>query len=122
MFKKLTEESKSQPEYRTFVYFQNFDGVMESMIVSAARAEELFEEGWRTSPAAFLGEHKATDVAIVDDFNQVMQTIINIDKIEDLDVLKDLATRFFKMDVNSRASVKSLRKQLLKKAKAEGMV
>jgi len=118
----MSLQVKARKDYRVFMYLCNPDGVMESVIVSAIEAEELHEQGWRMSPAAFLTDRAVTDVAIVDNFNQTLQTLINISVIDDVAVLRDLAVNFFGMTVDERSHINSIRKRLIKRATKEGLI
>ena len=115
---------KTHKDYRAWVY-NKIDGEMQSRIVTAPEATKLYIDGWRMSPAEFTDNPDLQDspefAAIADDMAQVLNTLLNIDMIDDIVVLKEFATGFFKMNVSSKATVKSLRKRIITAANKQGL-
>lgn len=115
---------ETHKDYRTWMY-NRVEGEMLSKIVTGSEAEELFEDGWRMSPAEFTENEELKDVKefidLADDMAQVMNFLLNIDKCNDLMALSEFATNFFNMKVRKNATVASLRKAINKKAKKEGL-
>jgi len=117
----LTKEDKG---YKTWIY-NRIDGEMVSKIVGAKEAEELFEAGWRMSPAEFTEDKSLKDSpefqAITDDMAVIMNTLINIDKIDDKRTLVDFAKNFLKMKVPPRINIDTLRDRINKEAQLKGL-
>ncbi len=117
----ITEE---HPEYLTWVY-NKIEGEMQSKIVNAETAEELFEDGWRLSPAEFAEDDSLKESpefqAVADDMAAQLNILLNIDKIEDKEKLVEFAQDFLKLKIHPNTKINTLRKRINKKADELGL-
>ncbi len=107
------------PEYRAWMYCR-IDGEMVSKVVTGPEAKELYEDGWRMTPADFAEDDSNRESpefqAIADDMAVVMNTLLNINKIEDRAVLVEFAEDFLKLKVHPNTKINTLRKRINKRA------
>ncbi len=117
----ITEE---HPEYLTWVY-NKIEGEMQSKIVNAETAKELFEDGWRLSPAEFAEDDSLKESpefqAVADDMAAQLNILLNIDKIEDKEKLVEFAQDFLKLKIHPNTKINTLRKRINKKADELGL-
>jgi len=111
-------------DYRVWVY-NRIDGEMLSQIVDGPTAQELYKAGWKMSPAEFTEDPALLDnpqfEALADDAAHLMNFLLNVDKCDDFERLKEFAEGFMKLKVHHRATVKSLRVNILRKADELGL-
>ncbi len=110
---------QNHSDYRTWVY-NKIDGEMTSKIVSAAEATELYKEGWRMTPAEFTDDENLKEdpafQAITDDMAVIMNTLINIDNIDDKQTLMDFSKNFLQMEIPAACKIGTIKKRINTKA------
>lgn len=124
--KELTAKTDAVTvNYRTWMY-NRLDGKMESFICEADKAQEFYDAGWRLSPAEFTTDPRMADdeqfVATADDMAALMNRLINIDKIEDEDILRDIAVNFLQMTVADDVKLDQLRHNIKAEAIKKGVL
>lgn len=115
---------KDHKDYRTWVY-NRIDGKMEAKTVDGPTAEKLYEEGWRMNPAEFVENENLKDnpefEASADDIAQLLNFLLNIEKCEDKEKLKEFATGLLGMEVDGRFGIKKLKEQIVEEARKKGL-
>lgn len=117
--------AQADPEYRTWIY-NRIDGEMQSKVVDINTAQELFDEGWRMSPAEFTEDehlkHNEQFHAASDDMAQRLNFLLNLEKCEDKVALREFAEEFFQMKLRKNMSLKNLKFKVKEKAKELGLL
>lgn len=125
MMENDSVKEKFEEEYKTWVY-NKIDSQIESKIVNAEEAQELWKDGWRLSPAEFTeDEDLKYDVnfhTLCNDMANIQNVLLNIDLCEDMVVLKDVAENFLKMKVHHKIGAKKLKEKIKQKAIKEGLI
>lgn len=121
----LKEADKLNPDYRTFVY-NKINGRVVDQIVDANKALELFEFGWRLSPAEFHDNAEYVQdpifVSAVDQHAQLMNQLLNIEKINNKALLLELANDFMKLNIKEKCPTHILKKKLIKELKLQNLI
>ena len=120
---QLKDEDLKNPSYKTYMYHK-IEGEMTSMIVPAHEAKDLFDKGWRLSPAEFHSELKEVErfVHMADDICYVMNFLLNIDQCKDKTSLVDFGNSFLQLKLKKTQSVKNLRYQIKDAADQKGLL
>jgi len=111
-------------EYRTWIY-NRVNGEIKAQIVTANEAKELYNEGWRLSPAEFSEEESLRNspefITLADDMSQIMNFLLNIDKCKDELALREFAENFLNMKVDKRWKIKTLKERINKVIEEKGL-
>lgn len=118
--KALDQEKKGiRTDYKTYMY-KVIGGDIEAFVCDALKAEQSFDEGWRMSiidawemhdpehikklaeqaiadhPDGFETSKEEIFKEVISDGEEELNKLLNIDKIESIDVLKSIATAHMK--------------------------
>ncbi len=120
-------KNKRDKKYRTFVYKPTENGEMGSKKVGVVEAVELIEkEGWRLSPAEFTKDKNLINsqpfVTLCDDVSRDRNMCLNIKHIKDKYEIQELLFRMFGIKIRSDASIKTMRKRIIKASKEKGIL
>ena len=92
-----TAEQKNDPEYRTWMY-NKINGEIISQVVDSETAEQLFDFGWRMSPAEFTDnedlKYDTNFHSMASDIANIMNLLLNLEVCDDRMVLMDIANTY----------------------------
>lgn len=125
---KFDEAKKTlDPNYRTWLYKKDENGDIISEVFGIDDAIlKTANEGWVLSPAILTDDDSLLDDPqfnqLCDEVSRDRNMVLNIDEILDQQAIEALLDRMFGVKIRSDAKIETMRKRVIKEAKAKGII